>query len=75
MRTTEPIILSSEEYSTLRTWANARSIPMRLVQRAQIIQMAAGGIPNQDIAKKLGISRPTIQLWRARFLSLRLSLV
>ena len=46
---------------------------MRLVQRAQIIQMAADGVLNQDIAQKLNISRPTVQLWRARFLSLRLS--
>ncbi|MCL4377269.1 MAG: IS630 family transposase [Actinobacteria bacterium] len=73
MRTTENIILSSEEYQVLNTWANVRSIPLRLVQRAQIIVMAASGILNQDIAKKLGISRPTVQLWRSRFLSLRLS--
>ena len=72
MRTTEPIILSVDERSTLRTWANARSIPMRLVQRARIIQMAAGGVTNQDIAHKLDISRPTVQLWRSRFLALRL---
>lgn len=72
MRTTEPIILSSEEYSTLKIWANARSYPMRLVQRAQIIEMSASGVSNQDIAEKLNISRPTVQLWRSRFLSLRL---
>ena len=33
--------------------------------------MAADGISNQDIAKTLGISRPTVQLWRERFLALR----
>ena len=72
MRTTEPIILSDDECSTLKIWANARSLPLRLVQRAKIIQMAAGGITNQDIAHKLDISRPTVQLWRSRFLALRL---
>ena len=35
--------------------------------------MAAGGILSQDIAKELHISRPTVQLWRQRFLFLRLS--
>jgi len=45
---------------------------MRLVQRAKIIQMAANGILSQDIAHKLGVSRPTVQLWRQRFLALRL---
>jgi transposase len=73
MRTTENITLSSDEYQTLKTWAQARSIPARLVQRASIIAMAAGGISNKDIAKKLNISRPTVQLWRSRFLSLRLA--
>lgn len=72
MRTAEQIILTSDESQTLKAWANARSLPLRLVQRAKIIQMAADGITNQDIARKLDISRPTVQLWRSRFLSLRL---
>lgn len=45
---------------------------MRLVQRAQIILMAADGVLNQDIAQTLNVSRPTVQLWRQRFLALRL---
>ena len=45
---------------------------MRLVQRARIIQMAADGMLSQDIARELRISRPTVQLWRQRFLALRL---
>ena len=71
MGKTEPVILSSKECQTLKTWANARSMPIRLIQRAQI-KMAAVGISIQDTAKKLNISRPTVQLCRARFLSLRL---
>jgi transposase len=35
--------------------------------------MAANGVSNQDIAATLGLSRPTIQLWRERFLALRLT--
>src|SRR6266481_7162021 len=46
---------------------------MRLVQRAQIIRKAAEGVLSQDIARLLRISRPTVQLWRQRFLALRLS--
>ena len=44
----------------------------RLVQRARIIQRAAAGAQSKDIAKALGVSRPTVQLWRERFLALRL---
>jgi len=54
-------------------WARSRSLPVRQVQRAQIIQLAARGVESQEIARRLGISRPTVQLWRQRFLSLRLA--
>jgi transposase len=72
MRTAAPILLSPEERSALATWAHGRSFPLRLVQRAQIVQMAADGVLSQDIARELEISRPTVQLWRERFLTLRL---
>jgi transposase len=42
-----------------------------MVQRAEIITMAADGVINQDIAERLRVSRPTVQLWRERFLALR----
>jgi transposase len=68
-----PIVLSAEEESTLNEWARGRTIAARLVQRAQIIRMAAQGVQSQDIAAELKISRPTVQLWRQRFLALRLA--
>jgi hypothetical protein len=71
MKVAEPILLSPEERTKLDTWASARSMPFRIVQRAKIIQMAANGVLSQDIAQQLHISRPTVQLWRQRFLSLR----
>lgn len=67
----EPIVLMPEERSVLDKWSNQRSIPVRLVQRANIIRMAADGLMNKDIALKMDISRPTVQLWRDRFLALR----
>ncbi len=72
MRITEPIILSPEESSILSAWAHAKSLPLRVVQRARIIRMAADGVLSQDIAERLHVSRPTVQLWRQRFLALRL---
>jgi len=73
MNIAEKIILTPEEQATINRWAQGKSIPLRLVQRAQIIQLAAQGVFNHDIAKHLNISRPTVQLWRERFLALRLS--
>jgi len=72
-RTAAPISLSAEEAAALETWTRARSMPLRVVERARIIRMAAEGKQNQDIAEELGVSRPTVQLWRQRFLALRLS--
>jgi transposase len=46
---------------------------VRQVQRAQIILMAAEGTQSQEIAQRMKISRPTVQLWRQRFLALRVS--
>ena len=46
---------------------------MRLIQRARIVKLAADGVPSQHIARELEVSRPTVQLWRERFLALRLA--
>lgn len=67
------ILLSPEERDTLQVWARGRSLPQRVVQRARIVLMAAAGARRQDIARRLQISRPTVQLWQQRFLALRLS--
>ncbi|MFH1876528.1 MAG: IS630 family transposase [Candidatus Omnitrophota bacterium] len=72
MNIAERIILSPEEETAINRWAHGKSFPLRLVQRAQIIRLSADGIFNHDIARRLGVSRPTIQLWRERFLALRL---
>jgi transposase len=72
MRIAERIVLSPEERSTLKAWEKGRSRPLRVVQRARIIRLAADGMQNQDVAKEVGVSCPTVHLWRQRFLALRL---
>ncbi|MEK7717160.1 MAG: IS630 family transposase [Pseudomonadota bacterium] len=73
MHTAPPIVLSPSERTTLATWERGRSFPLRLMQRARIITLASDGVLNQDIARELEISRPTVQLWRERFLALRVA--
>ena len=73
MNRASEIVLSPHEQLKLDTWARGRSLPLRLILRARIIQMAAKGALNQQIADELDISRPTVQLWRDRFLALRLA--
>jgi transposase len=72
-RQASPIVLSAGEVTTLDTWARSRTLPARVVERARIVQLAAHGVPNQTIAQRLSLSRPTVQLWRERFLALRLA--
>lgn len=52
--------------------SQSKTLPIRIVQRARIIQMATQNYENIQIASKLGMSHPTVQLWRDRFLSFRL---
>ncbi|MEI7903367.1 MAG: IS630 family transposase [bacterium] len=66
------IMLSTEEQTVLTDWSRARSLPIRLVQRARIVTLTAAGIQSQQIAREVGVSRPTVQLWQDRFLALRL---
>jgi transposase len=68
-----PIVLSADEVTTLDTWARSRTLPARVVERAQIVRLAADGVPNQEIAHRLAVSRPTVQLWRDRFRALRVA--
>lgn len=72
-RTAEAIILTEKEQTIINQWARSKTLPVRIVQRARIIQMAAQNYENIQIASELGMSHPTVQLWRDRFLSFRLS--
>ena len=72
-RSAPPIVLSASERATLDTWRRGRSLAHRQVIRAQIVTLAADGMDSQDIAKALRVSRPTVQLWRQRFLALRIA--
>lgn len=70
-RIAETIVLTGKEQKTINEWAKSKTLPVRVVQRARIIQMAANNYENIKIATSLGISHPTVQLWRDRFLAFR----
>ena len=53
----------------LTKWARSESAPYRVVTRAKVLLMAGDGVANSHIATILGISRPTVLNWRARFRS------
>ena len=48
-------------------WVRSRSVPAGLAQRARILLLTADGVPNVEMAETVGMSRPTINLWRNRY--------
>jgi transposase len=70
MRVAPKIILSGEQREQLDAFARSRSLPLRVVQRAQIVLLAADGQQDQEIAEALNITRQTAGRWRKRFLRL-----
>lgn len=67
MKTATTIHLRPEVREQLVRYARGRSVPKRLVERAGIVLRAAEGQQSQVIAVEMGLSRPTVQLWRDRF--------
>jgi transposase len=68
----EPLVLSEDERRTLENWAKRRKTAQGLALRARIVLACADGGPNIAVAARLGVSRPTVTKWRARFLARRL---
>jgi len=62
-----PLLLDDPKREQLLQLVRAGTTPQKVAQRARIILLAAEGLPNQVIAARLGTSRPTVLLWRARF--------
>jgi transposase len=65
----EALPVTDDQRRTLQSWAAARNTPQKVVFRTRIVLMAATGMPNRRIARQLRTSRPTVILWRNRFLS------
>jgi transposase len=63
-----PLTITSEQRRTLETWIHAHSTPQSIALRSKIVHLAAYGLSNVKIARELSVSRPTVILWRKRFL-------
>ena len=60
-------IVSEQQRAQLERWVAAQRTPQSVAQRARIVLMAADGKTNSEIARVLGVSRPTVIMWRSRF--------
>ncbi|MFN7994160.1 MAG: IS630 family transposase [Bryobacteraceae bacterium] len=68
MRVAHPISLTPEQRTELEKCARARSLPVRVVERARIVLRAASGLENQQIAEELSITPEKVARWRKRYL-------
>jgi transposase len=59
--------ISRKQKATLQQWIASPSTQQRIVMRSRIVLLAAEGMPNRTIAREVGVSRPTVLLWRNRF--------
>jgi transposase len=66
-RTAAAIELTDEEERELRTVLRTPSAPQHQAIRARIVLRAAQGATNLQIAGELGVSQPTVGLWRRNF--------
>jgi transposase len=65
--------LTDAERTTLESLIRRRTVGQALAQRARIVLACAEpGSTNSGIARRLGVSRPSVTTWRQRFLAHRL---
>jgi transposase len=73
MRAAPPVALSPRERAELLRWTRGRSVPVRLVERARIVLLAAEGRTNKRIGRILHLTQVTVRRWRSRFALLGLA--
>jgi FixJ family two-component response regulator len=60
------IELQPAERTQLEKWESSHGTPQQVALRCRIILRAVAGQQNVAIAEELGVSRPTVLLWRKR---------
>lgn len=66
------LVLTDEERVTLQRWSRRHKSAQALALRCRIVLLCADGLSNQDVAARLGVSRPMVGKWRSRFVERRL---
>jgi transposase len=62
-----PLELRDGDRDRLADLARLPSVPSGLAKRARMVLLAADGVPNAQIARLVGVSRPTVIGWRDRY--------
>jgi len=69
MSVAAPLVLREGDRARLESLIRSSSVRAGLVSRARIVLLAAEGLPNTEIARRTGTSRPTVVDWRSRYVA------
>src|SRR5215471_2281777 len=61
------VVLSATEHEQLAAIAADRNRPRKHVERARIVLVSADRRSAQQVAQRVGVSRPTVWRWQQRF--------
>lgn len=64
-----PLSISEQDSRILQLLERSPSTPQGIALRVRIVLLASTGVANHLIARKLSTSRPTVLLWRERFVN------
>src|SRR4029453_6688922 len=67
MSLTVPVEVPPRDREVLASWLRAPSIRAGGAQRARIGLRAAGGVGTNEIARGVGVSKPTVISWKRRY--------
>ena len=66
-RTAPALVLRDGDRGKLEAMLRTPTLAAGLVQRARVVLLASDGMANYEIADRVGVSRPTVNLWRSRY--------
>ena len=67
LATAPPLLLRDNDYDELVRLTRSSAGRAGLAARARIVVLASEGTPNVEIARLVGVSRPTVNVWRSRY--------
>jgi len=68
MSVAAPLSLRAGDKPKLSSLLRSSTVEAGLAQRARIVLLASEGLSNTQIASTVGVSRPTVILWRNRYM-------
>jgi DNA-binding NarL/FixJ family response regulator len=64
----ESAVVTGSDRATLERWIRSGTTPQRTVLRSRIILLLSDGLTAREVARRLEVSRHTVDLWRKRYL-------